>query len=188
MLTQHLYDGEANVVNVCNCLEQVEAAKAGEKEIERKLEMAMRDIEGSRAELREAARKREEAEAAKFAVEGMLRNQRAERRHQHQHHAALNGGHNGSGLTAPMGSPSNGGDRQGYMVSPASGNSQNSSPLHSTFSFATFASPSSPSKPASESLAEVLAMKLPSEEKHRKARFSSKIGSYFVKKKDSGSK
>lgn len=92
-------------------------------------------------------------------------------------------------MIAPAGSPSNngGGDRHGYMVSPASGNSQTSSPLHPTFSFTTFASPSSPSKPhANESLAEVLAMKLPSEEKQRKPRFSSKIGSYFVKKKDSG--
>lgn len=162
----------------------MEAAKAGEKEMQSKLEAARKDIEASRAELREAAKKREEAEAAKFAVEGMLRNQRGERR---QYYHAPNG-HNG-GLTAPVASPSNGGgDRQGYMVSPASGNSQNSSPLHPTFSFATFASPSSPSRPASESLAEVLAIKMPSEEKQRKARFSSKIGSYFVKRKDSGSK
>lgn len=171
---------------VAMAMAQVEAAKAGEKEMQSKLESARRDIVASRAELNEASRKRQEAEQAKFAIEGMLRNQRGERRHQHHH--ALNGGHNG-GLIAPMASPSNGvGDRQGYMVSPVSGNSQTSSPLHASFSFATFASPSSPSQPANESLAEVLAIKMPSEEKQRKARFSSKIGSYFVKKKDSGPK
>lgn len=144
-----------------------------------KLERATKDIEASRADFREATKKREEAEAAKSAVEGMLRNQRGERRH------LVFNGHNGG---PPIGSPSNGGDRQGYMVSPASGNSQNSSPLHPAFSFPTFPSPTSQEKSSSESLAEVLATKLPSEEKHRKARFSSKIGSYFVKRKDSGSK
>jgi hypothetical protein len=162
-----------------NCFEQVEAAKAGEKEMQSQVELARKDIEASRADLVEATKKREEAEAAKSAVEAMLRNQRGERRHQ-----AYNG-YNG-GL--PMGSPSNGGDRQGYMVSPASGNSQNSSPLHPAFSFPTFPSPMAQDKPASESLAEVLATKLSSGEKQRKARFSSKIGAYFVKRKDSGSK
>jgi ParB-like chromosome segregation protein Spo0J len=162
-----------------NCFGQVEGAKAGEKEMQSQLEMARKDIEASRADLREVTKKREEAEAAKSAVEAMLRNQRGERRHQ-----AYNGHYGGP----PMGSPSSGGDRQGYMVSPASGNSQNSSPLHPGFSFPTFPSPSPQDRYASESLGDVLAIKLPSEEKQRKARFSSKLGSYFVKRKDSGLK
>nr|XP_024398560.1 protein WEAK CHLOROPLAST MOVEMENT UNDER BLUE LIGHT-like 1 isoform X1 [Physcomitrium patens]PNR37569.1 hypothetical protein PHYPA_020678 [Physcomitrium patens] len=157
---------------------QVEAAKASEKEMQSKLEMAKKDIEASRAELIEAMKKRDEAEAAKFAVEGMLRTQRGQGRYQ-----AFNGG-------PPMGSPSNGMDRQGYMLSPASGNSQNSSPLHPTvpFSFPTPPRLNLQEKIPSESLANVLATQLPLEEKKSRPRFSSKIGSYFGKKKDSGSK
>lgn len=168
------------------CL-QIGAAQASETEMHRKLEIAKHDLEASRAELKEAIKKREDAEAAKFAVEGMLRNYRGERKTQ-VHSGIFNGGH-------PLGSPING-DRHGYIVSPTQGNSQTSSPSHPSFSFATFASPSSHDKShekvlersPTESLAQALEKKMPSEEKHRRQRLSSKIGSYFIKKKDSGSR
>lgn len=154
------------------------AAKASENEMRRKLEKASNDVEASKADIREALKKQENAEAAKSALEAMLRNYRTDRKSQ-----ALSAGLNGGPLSSPM---NGSGDRQSYLNSPTQGSSQSSSPSHP--SFALYTSPGAQERMTTESIAQGSGTKLPSEEKQRRVKLSSKFGSYFGKKKETGVK
>ncbi|KAG0609548.1 hypothetical protein M758_8G193100 [Ceratodon purpureus] len=156
---------------------QVNAAKASEKEMQRRIETIQKELRTCRIELNEAITKREEAEAAKFSCEAALRAKRLERKSL-SHSGTLNGGH-------PMGKLMNVEDRQGSLNSICFEDSQSSSPSRSSKSFASFASPGRSERSPMESIAQALHTRTPSEEKQRKLKFSSKIGAYFSKKKDS---
>ena len=143
--------------------------------MQRRMETLEKELRSCRTELNAAITKREEAEAAKFSCEAALRAKRLERKSL-SHSGALNGGH-------PMGKLMNVGDRQGSLNSICFEDSQSSSPSCSSKSFASFASPGRSERSPVESIAHVLTTTMPSEEKQRKPKFSSKIGAYFSKKK-----
>jgi hypothetical protein len=153
----------------------VDAAKASELELQRKLDGAKNEAEVMRVALKQATQKVENAEAAKSAIEEMLRRGRGERR-THAHHP---GGADGGYIASPLH-----GDGHAYMNSPTPVTSQNSSPLHPLFGDAhhVAANLSVPEERTSESLADILQSKVPPEEKAKKGRFSTKLGSYFNKR------
>ncbi|XP_024358883.1 uncharacterized protein [Physcomitrium patens] len=150
---------------------QVDAAKASEREMRWKVEVLEREVRACRIELNEAVNKRDEAEAALQAIrfEGKPLS----------FSGTLNGGN-------PMGKFVTG-ERQGNMNSIyILEDSQSSSPSCSSLSFANCASPGRQERSPVESNAQPdLTTKSSSAEKERKPKFSSKIGAYFSKKKDS---
>lgn len=141
--------------------------------MQRRIEALQKELRSCRTELEDAICKREEAEAA-------LRAKRLERKSL-SHSGALNGGN-------PMGQFTNIGDRPGSLNSISFEDSQSSSPSRSSKSFASFASPGRSERSPMESLAQAVNSRTPSEEKQRKLKFSSKIGAYFSKKKDSSAR
>jgi len=159
---------------------QVNAARASEKEMQRRVEGVERELQSCRDELSEAINKREEAEAAKFSCEAALRAKRLERKSlSHSGHLNLNGGHQSTGKFM------NPADRQGSLNGICFEDSQSSSPSRSSFSFASFASPGrSERSPMESSIAQALTTPMPaSQDKPRKLKLSDKIGAYFIKKK-----
>ncbi|CAM6009833.1 unnamed protein product [Sphagnum balticum] len=162
---------------VVAALAKVDAAKASELELQRKLDGAQNEAEVMRVALKQATQKVENAEAAKSAIEEMLRRGRGERR-THAHHP---GGADGGYIASPLHVL---GDGHAYMNSPTPVTSQNSSPLHPLFGDAhhVAATLPVPEERTSESLADILQSKVLPEEKAKKGRFSTKIGSYFNKR------
>ncbi|CAM6037148.1 unnamed protein product [Sphagnum compactum] len=162
---------------VVAALAKVDAAKASELELQRKLDGAQNEAEVMRVALKQATQKVENAEAAKSAIEEMLRRGRGERR-THAHHP---GGADGGYIASPLHVL---GDGRAYMNSPTPITSQNSSPLHPLFGDAhhVAATLPVPEERTSESLADILQSKVTPEEKAKKGRFSTKLGSYFNKK------
>lgn len=157
---------------------QVDAAKASEREMRRKVEILEKEVRACRIELDEAVTKREEAEAAKFSCEAALRVKRMEGKSL-SFSGALNGGHPMDRLIT--------GERQGSMNSTCTlEDSQSSSPSRSSFSFASGASPGRQERSPVESSGQpVMTTKTQSGEKQKKVKLSSKIGAYFIKRKDS---
>jgi hypothetical protein len=162
---------------VVAALAKVDAAKASELELQRKLDGAQNEAEVMRVALKQATQKVENAEAAKSAIEEMLRRGRGERR-THAHHP---GGADRGYIASPLHVL---GDGHAYMNSPTPVTSQNSSPLHPLFGDAhhVAATLPVPEERMSESLADILQSKVLPEEKAKKARFSTKLGSYFNKR------
>lgn len=155
----------------------MDEARASEKEMQMRMHNLEKDLASCRDDLIEAISKREEAEAAKFSCEAQLRSKRLERKSL-SHSGHLNGGVHSSSRYLNVG------DRQGSLNGICFEDSQSSSsPSCSSFSIASFASLSQLERSPTESTAQVLTTRMPSMEKQRKNKLSSKIGQYFTKKK-----
>jgi hypothetical protein len=151
----------------------VDAVKASEQELLRKLDGTQNELELIQVALRQAIQKAENAESAKSAIEEMLQCGQGEWR-THAHPGGTNGGQMASPLHVV-------GDGLVFVNSPTPETLQKSNPLHPLSGGDGHHAASLPipeGKPL-ESLSDILQSKTLSEEKAKKRRFSTKLGSYF---------
>jgi hypothetical protein len=151
----------------------VDAVKASEQELLRKLDGTQNELELIQVALRQAIQKAENAESAKSPIEEMLQCGQGEWR-THAHPGGTNGGQMASPLHVV-------GDGLVFVNSPMPETLQKSNPLHPLSGGDGHHAASLPipeGKPL-ESLSDILRSKTLSEEKAKKGRFSTKLGSYF---------
>ncbi|CAM6047324.1 unnamed protein product [Sphagnum compactum] len=158
---------------VLAAIAKVDAVKASEQELLRKLDGTQNEVELIRVALRQAIQKAENAESAKSAIEEMLQCGQGEWR-THAHPGGTNGGQMASPLHVV-------GDGLVFVNSPTPETLQKSNPLHplSGGDGHHVASLPVPEGKPLESLGDILQSKTLSAEKAKKGRFSTKLGSYF---------
>jgi hypothetical protein len=159
--------------HVLAAMAKVDAVKASEQELLRKLDGTQNELELIQVALRQAIQKAENAESAKSAIEEMLQCGQGEWR-THAHPGGTNGGQMASPLHVV-------GDGLVFVNSPTPETLQKSNPLHPLSGGDGHHAASLPipeGKPL-ESLSDILQSKTLSEEKAKKRRFSTKLGSYF---------
>jgi hypothetical protein len=158
---------------VLAAMAKVDAVKASEQELLRKLDGTQNEVELIRVALRQAIQEAENAESAKSAIEEMLQCAQGEwRTHAHP------GGTNGGQMACPLHVV---GDGLVFVNSPTPETLQKSNPLHplSGGDGHHVASLPVPEGKPLESLGDILQSKTLSEEKAKKGRFCTKLGSYF---------
>jgi hypothetical protein len=158
---------------VLAAMAKVDAVKASEQELPRKLDGTQNEVELIRVALRQAIQKAENAESAKSAIEEMLQCGQGEWR-THAHPGGTNGGQMASPLHVV-------GDGLVFVNSPMPETLQKSNPLHplSGGDGHHVASLPAPEGKPLDSLGDILHSKTLSEEKAKKGRFSTRLGSYF---------
>ncbi|CAK9229558.1 unnamed protein product [Sphagnum troendelagicum] len=159
--------------HVLAAMAKVDAVKASEQELLRKLNGTQNELELIQVALRQAIQKAENSDSAKSAIEEMLQCGQGEWRTR-----AHPGGTNGGQMASPLHVV---GDGLVFVNSPTPETLQKSNPLHPLSGGDGHHAASLPipeGKPL-ESLSDILQSKTLSEEKAKKGRFSTKLGSYF---------